>query len=264
MKPAAPSRSRVRSADSIRRRGIVPELFFAGLSVVSIVNSLILYLHPPARAAWQVAAATEVVLTAFYAADFVLRSIRQKASIRYISLGAGWADAVSILPGFRILRAIPLIRTLRGLRIIPRREIIDALSRKRAAAALYATILAAVIIIEGASIGVLYFEATSDLANIHTAADALWWGLVTITTVGYGDRYPVTTGGRIFGVFLLTMGIAVFAVFTGYLTIYFRERKPSAGDRTGSLGEKFDELKDMHEEMGRRIEEIRDIAGREE
>jgi voltage-gated potassium channel len=70
------------------------------------------------------------------------------------------------------------------------------------------------------SIAVLHFE-TVDGANIKSAEDALWWATVTITTVGYGDRYPVTTEGRIVGTLLMTAGVGLFGVFSGFVAAWF-------------------------------------------
>ena len=78
----------------------------------------------------------------------------------------------------------------------------------------------------------LILDAESGIAgaNIKTPSDALWWGYVTITTVGYGDRYPVTLPGRIIGIFLLTAGVALFSVFTGFIANAFLtpRRRPLA------------------------------------
>ena len=87
----------------------------------------------------------------------------------------------------------------------------------------------------------LPLEARSPDANITTAGDALWWGIVTVTTVGYGDQYPVTTGGRIVGVFVLILGVGLFGTFTGFLANAFlvtpegrTRRAPSAGHAAGA------------------------------
>ena len=58
-------------------------------------------------------------------------------------------------------------------------------------------------------------------ASRKSAGDAIWWGLVTITTVGYGDRYPVTPEGRVIGTFLLLSGIGLFSVLTGFIANVF-------------------------------------------
>jgi voltage-gated potassium channel len=74
----------------------------------------------------------------------------------------------------------------------------------------------------------LRFEQNASGANITTAGDALWWGYVT-ATVGYGDYYPVTAGGRISALIMLTVGVGLFATFSGFLASTFlspRKRQP--------------------------------------
>ena len=84
----------------------------------------------------------------------------------------------------------------------------------------------------------LYFEEDATGANITTAGDALWWGYVTATTVGYGDQYPVTPGGRITGLVMLTVGVALFATFSGFLaSTFLSPRKPKPRATTPELGE---------------------------
>ena len=65
---------------------------------------------------------------------------------------------------------------------------------------------------------VLQAERASTSANILTASDAIWWAYVTITTVGYGDRFPVTGTGRLVGIMVMTTGVAVFATFAGLIS----------------------------------------------
>jgi len=79
-------------------------------------------------------------------------------------------------------------------------------------------VLMVIIIIESGGFLVLQAESASSSANITTAGDAIWWAYVTITTVGYGDRFPVTTGGRLVGIMVMTTGVAVFATFAGLIS----------------------------------------------
>jgi voltage-gated potassium channel len=74
-----------------------------------------------------------------------------------------------------------------------------------------------VIIIEIGSFLVLVAESASSEANIRTATDAMWWAYTTLTTVGYGDKYPVTDHGRLVGMMIMTMGVGVCATFSGYI-----------------------------------------------
>ena len=95
------------------------------------------------------------------------------------------------------------------------------LLRERAQSALYVVSFLVILVLEVSSILMLPLEARSPDANITTAGDALWWGIVTVTTVGYGDQFPVTTGGRSVGVFVLILGVGLFGTFTGFLANAF-------------------------------------------
>ena len=72
-------------------------------------------------------------------------------------------------------------------------------------------------VLEFGSLAILSAESASPNANITNAADAIWWAYVTITTVGYGDKYPVTNMGRIVGIFVMTAGVGLFGTLSGFL-----------------------------------------------
>ena len=101
----------------------------------------------------------------------------------------------------------------------------QAYRKSRAESALLTVIFLAIVVLEFASIFVLVTERNDPNANIKTASDALWWAYVTVTTVGYGDEYPVTNSGRVVGVLLMTIGVGLFGVITGYLANAFLKPK---------------------------------------
>ncbi|WP_372171412.1 potassium channel family protein, partial [Vibrio sp. 10N.222.49.C9] len=78
-----------------------------------------------------------------------------------------------------------------------------------------------VLVVIFGAIGILQFEKGLPDSNIHSAGDALWWSFVTITTVGYGDFYPVTTQGRLVAAILMTAGVGLFGTFTGLVANWF-------------------------------------------
>jgi len=84
---------------------------------------------------------------------------------------------------------------------------------------------AAVLVLNGAVI-VYLFERHAPHSNIHTLGDALWWSFVTVTTVGYGDFYPVTTGGRITACFIMGTGLLTLAVVTAQVASSFVAQAP--------------------------------------
>ncbi len=89
--------------------------------------------------------------------------------------------------------------------------------KNRGQYATFITVLLAGIVLSVASILVLEAESRAPDGNIKTAGDAIWWGIVTITTVGYGDRYPVTLFGRIVAVFVMFAGVGIIGALASIL-----------------------------------------------
>ena len=114
-----------------------------------------------------------------------------------------------------------------------------------------------VVVVEFAGIAEFYVEQGVAGANIVSAGDSIWWGLVTITTVGYGDQYPVGSAGRIVGVFLLFAGIGLFSVLTGFIANVFLapdrpRRRVRAAPRTpaAELAQLTDLLREQERQAG--------------
>jgi len=87
---------------------------------------------------------------------------------------------------------------------------------------------------EVASVLVLAIEIRAEGSNIQTPSDALWWTYVTVATVGYGDRYPVTDAGRVVGVVTMTVGVVLFGALTAFLADTFIRPRGRAGDAEGA------------------------------
>jgi voltage-gated potassium channel len=90
---------------------------------------------------------------------------------------------------------------------------------------------------------VLSFEHQAKGSNIHNFGDALWWAIVTVTTVGYGDKYPVTAGGRGVATVLMFVGIGLIGVLTATVASYFVEQ--GADDDRAELIERLDRMEAM-------------------
>lgn len=181
--------------------------------------------------------ADDVLCAAFFA-DFLLTLWRAENRWRYF-FRWGWIDLLSCIPSvdyLRVGRTARIFRALRVLRAIRSAKVIATfILQRRAQSAALAALLMTVLLVVLASIGILQFEDVAD-ANIKSAEDALWWTMATITTVGYGDRYPVTTEGRVLAAGLMVAGVGLAGIYTGYVAAWFlRPSESSAEEKDTQL-----------------------------
>jgi voltage-gated potassium channel len=106
----------------------------------------------------------------------------------------------------------------------------------------YATVVGAVVFFSLTGLALL-FERDAAGANIHTYGDAIWWGIATITTVGYGDRFPVTTEGRAISIFIMILGISLFSLITASIAAKFV--RPSVEREEATLEDVLARLEQM-------------------
>lgn len=115
-------------------------------------------------------------------------------------------------------KAGEISRVLRGLRAT--RLLTEVVLQKRSQSTFIAAALLALILVIASSTAILHFENLPE-SNIRTAEDAIWSAFATITTVGYGDRYPVSSEGRVVAGILMTAGVGLFGVFSAPLAAWF-------------------------------------------
>ena len=145
----------------------------------------------------------------------------------------------------RVLRVIRLFRILRAFR--SSKVIIHQLFRHRGKGVFASVCLIAIILTIFASIAILNVENVPE-ANIKTPADALWWSAVTVTTVGYGDRFPVTSGGRIIAIILMVTGIGLFGAFTALFATFILT--PEKEKREHQIESLVQEIRALRRQIG--------------
>ena len=121
----------------------------------------------------------------------------------------------------KILRVFRIVKVVRLVRAFGARRIFGGLGDKRAGSALFLTIILVITALEFGGGLIVAVEADSPTANIKSAGDRVWWDLVTITTVGYGDRFPVTESGRLVGMLTMMLSVGLFGVLTGLMANAF-------------------------------------------
>ncbi len=207
------------------------EIFIGVLSILSIVNIVFLYaIEDPALDS--VLYVMNGVLSVIFLADFAYRLFTAGSKSHYFLREFGWADLLASLPiqQVKILRLFRLVRVFRLLRAYGARNIARGLLKDRAESALLTLLLLGILVLEFGSLEILNLEQFQPGANIVSGSDALWYVVVTISTVGYGDRFPVSNSGRVFGALVIVLGVGIFGTFTGYLANLFlapSKTKPS-------------------------------------
>jgi voltage-gated potassium channel len=218
------------------------------LALGALAAETMLALSPATR---QILGYADTAVCVLFFGDFCVQLARAPNRWRYF-VRWGWIDLLSSIPmidAFRMGRAARVLRVLRVLRGVRSTKLLAefVLERRAHSAFLAASLLSLLLVVAG-SIAILEFENVQG-ANISSADDAIWWAMVTLTTVGYGDRYPITGEGRIIAALLMTAGIGLFGAFSGFVASWFL--KPSRQESEGELQELRAEVRAIRELLER-------------
>ncbi|PKF60916.1 ion transporter [Psychromonas sp. psych-6C06] len=168
----------------------------------------------------------ETVIVILFTCEYLLRLYISKNKTSYIFSFYGLIDLLAILPFYLTsgvdLRTVRLFRLLRVLRIFKLLKYSKALQRFQRAFILVKEEMllfgfVALITLYLAAVGIYYFEHAAQPEQFQSVFHSLWWALITLTTVGYGDMYPITAGGKLFTFIVLIIGLGIVAVPTGLI-----------------------------------------------
>ena len=208
----------------VERHEVAWELSFGALAFVFV---LIGFVEPTSASELQALIVAEWIITGIFAVEFFSRL--WAASNRRAHMKAHWVDLISVIPPARWMRPFRLLRLLRLVRTFA------GISRAMAHAPQMANhkgliwmigAWAAVTVL--ASVG-LYVGENGVNEAVQNPFDALWWGVTTLSTVGYGDVIPVTTEGRLSAIALMVLGIGLYSAITAAVTSYFISNEGGGG-----------------------------------
>lgn len=162
------------------------------------------------------------IICIIFLIDFIRCFYQAPNKLRFMRWG--WIDLISSIPAISYLRYGRLFKLIRLLRILrafrSTKIIVRYIFKSKIKGTMMSVFLITLLLIIFSSISILCVEK-SPTSNIKTASDALWWSIETITTVGYGDKYPVTDIGRIIGTILMISGVGLFGTYTAYIASLF-------------------------------------------
>ena len=175
--------------------------------------------------------------------DFCVRFFRAKSKRTFLKWG--WIDllaSIPYMPGLRyarLLRVLRVIRLLRGIRSVYR--VAQMLFQQKAQTGAASLVLMAFLLVAFSSVSILICEQHGD-GNIKSAEDAIWWSVTTVTTVGYGDKVPVTTEGRILAMALMIAGVGMFGGLSGLVASIFLSESERKSSETREILARLDAL----------------------
>lgn len=206
-------------------------IFIFVLTIISLVVMVVMLLPGLSDETVKVLSFYDNLICVIFLIDFFnnLRTAPKKSD--YFIKDRGWLDLLGSIPSLglitnagkyagllRLARLSRLARITRLMRGGGKEALIKDVLANRSRYTGFITILLTIIILTTCSVLVLQFESKSPDANIKSGWDSLWYAVVTITTVGYGDRYPVTALGRISGMFIMFAGVGIIGVLASILS----------------------------------------------
>ena len=242
------------------RRSNAYEMFILVLTVLSlaVMVALVLPVNDATRRLLQFYDNTICVV---FLVDFAMRLRRAPSKRAYFFEGRGWLDLLGSIPSvgsgafryaalLRLARLSRLTRIARLLRGQNKRELVKDVLDNRGQYAVFVTLTLAMIVLSVASVLELQFEAGASGASITTGGGALWWAIVTITTVGYGDLYPVTAAGRITASFVMFSGVGIIGALASILaSVLIPQPKAPAAPEPSSADPLVEELAAIRREL---------------
>jgi voltage-gated potassium channel len=208
------------------RKGRYFSFFIQGMIILSLITFSIETLPGLSPGSRKTLRWIEYVTVAIFTVEYVLRIAVSEKPVKFIFSFLGIVDLMAILPFYVAtgidLRSIRVVRLLRIFRLFKLFRYSQAILRFRRAFAmvkheLLLYLVATFFLLYLSSVGIYYFEHPAQPENFRSIFHSMWWAIATLTTVGYGDIYPITTGGKIFTFFILMLGLGIIAVPSGLL-----------------------------------------------
>jgi len=198
--------------------------FLILVSVVTFSIETIPDLKPQTR---ELLEKIELFCVIIFSIEYVLRIYVADSKPKFIFGFFGIIDLLAILPFYlsfgvdlRSLRALRFLRIFRILKLVRYNSAILQFTNaiKMVREQIFLFMFTTLILIYFAAVGIYYFENEVQPDHFSSIFESLWWAIITLTTVGYGDVYPITVGGKAFTFLILLIGLGIVAIPTGIIS----------------------------------------------
>jgi len=233
----------------LRKTSNAYNIFILVLTILSLAVMVVMLL-PISEATHKLLSIYDNLICVIFLIDFALNMRGASKKSDYFIRERGWLDLLGSIPSLglltnvgkfagllRLARLSRLARILRLLKGENKKALVKDILENRSQYAAFLTILLTILVLTVASVLVLQFESASPDGKILTGGDALWYAIVTITTVGYGDFYPVTMGGRITAAFIMFMGVGIIGALASILASLLVGGAPAEEEEETPLAE---------------------------
>ncbi len=217
-----------------------PLAFFVQGLILFYMLSLSLETVPSLRDHASIFNTISIIVTTVFVAELILRLFVTEQPLKYLTSFYGVVDIVAILPALvgADTKSLRALRLLRIFKLFKSKQINDAVRRMQLAFReikrdLIVFSFIAFIFIYFSAVGVYHFEHAAQPDKFGSIPAAFWWAIVSLTTVGYGDSYPITIGGKAFAGVVVIIGIGIVALPTGLIASALTDIKQRNVDTKG-------------------------------
>jgi len=227
-------------------------IFIQIVVIISILNFSILTIPNLSPSTKQILDFIEIIATIIFTIEYILRIYVAQNKLKYIFSFYGIIDLISILPFYlslatdaQVLKILRIFRILRLFKLGRYHKSIIHFQKafKEAKEEFFLFLFFTLVLFYISAVGIYFFEHQAQPQNFPSVFASMWWAVATLTTVGYGDVYPVTVGGKIFTAIILILGLGIVSVPAGIiasaLTKANEERKKELEEEIKELKEKL-------------------------
>ena len=216
--------------DSDTKSGRFFDLFIQVLILLSLISFSLETLPDLNSKTKYILSLFELISVIVFSAEFILRIVLTKSPFKYIFSFFGIIDLLAILPFYlasgidlRSIRIFRLFRLFRIFKLLKYNSAIDRVSDAFSSIKKELVVfgVATLFLLYVAAVGIYYCENPAQPEKFKSVFHSLWWSVTTLTTVGYGDMYPITTGGKLFTSLIVFIGMGMVAIPTGLLASAF-------------------------------------------